>query len=136
MESMSPERPAIDAAINERVWAVVGASTDPRKWGYRIYKALLASGYRVYPVNPRARAIDSAPCYRSLAALPELPGVVNVVIPPALGLTIVNEAAALGVRRIWFQPGAESAENIAAARARGLTVIAHACALHERKQWP
>ncbi|MDP9375691.1 MAG: CoA-binding protein [Chloroflexota bacterium] len=126
-------RALIDECVNERVWAVVGASTSPAKWGYRIYKALKESGYRVYPVNPRARAIDGDPCYPSLAALPERPGVVDVVVPPEIGLAIAEETAAAGIERIWFQPGAESADNVARARELGLKTVHNACALVERK---
>lgn len=125
------QRALIAESVNERVWAVVGASSDPTKWGYRIYRALKERGYRVYPVNRRAKQIDGDPCYPSLAALPEKPGVVNVVVPPKLGLAVADEAAQLGLPRIWFQPGAQSPENIAHARALGLKTIAHACALVE-----
>lgn len=125
---------SLTECVNERVWAVVGASTNPAKWGHRVYVALKASGYTVYPVNPRAREIAGDRCYPNLAALPVRPGVVNIIVPPKLGLGIVEEAAALGIRRVWFQPGAESAENIARARALSLTVVAHACALVERKR--
>lgn len=128
------QRALIDECVNEGVWAVVGASTDPAKWGYRIVRALRESGYRVYAVNLRAREIDGEPCYPSLAALPERPGVVDVVVPPKLGLAVADDAATAGIPRIWFQPGAESAENVAHARALGLRTVAHACALVERKR--
>lgn len=128
------QRALIAESVNERVWAVVGASTSPAKWGHRIYKALKESGYRVYPVNPRAQQIDGDPCYPTLADLPEKPGVVDVVVPPKLGLAIAADAAQVGIERIWFQPGAESAENVARARELGLKTIAHACALVERKR--
>ena len=128
------QRALIAECVDERVWAVVGASTDPSKWGYRIYKALKESGYRVYPVNRRAKQIDGDTCYPSLAALPETPGVVDVVVPPKLGLAVADEAARAGIARIWFQPGAQSPENIAHARALGLKTVAHACALVERKR--
>ena len=127
-------RTLIEECVDERVWAVVGASTSPAKWGHRIYQALKASGYRVYPVNPRARQIAGDPCYPSVAALPEKPGVVNVVVPPKIGLTVADEVAAAGIERIWFQPGAESAENVAHARRLGLKTVADACALVERKR--
>lgn len=133
-ETLAGQRALIAECVNERVWAVVGASTNPAKWGNRLYTALKASGYRVYPVNPRAVMIDGDRCYPSLAALPETPGVVNVVVPPAIGLTIAEEAAAAGIPRIWFQPGAESPENIARARALGLKTVAYTCALAERKR--
>src|SRR5687767_382347 len=128
------QRALIEECVNERVWAVVGASTDPAKWGYRIYKALKESGYRVYPVNPRAEQIDGDTCYPSLANLPEKPGVVDVVVPPKMGPAVAEEAAGAGIERIWFQPGAESAENVARARELGLKTIANACALVERKR--
>jgi uncharacterized protein len=128
-------RALIDECVNERVWAVVGASTSPAKWGNRIYRSLKASGYRVYPVNHRARTIDGDPCYPSLASLPERPGVVDVVMPPKIGLAVAEEAAAAGIPRLWFQPGAESPENIEHARALGLQVVHHACALVERRNW-
>jgi predicted CoA-binding protein len=70
-----------------------------------------------------------------LAELPETPGVVDVVVPPRLGLAVAEDAARARIARIWFQPGAESAENIARAHALGLKTVAHACALVERKRW-
>lgn len=127
------QRDLISAAVQERVWTVVGASTSPAKWGYRVYQALRSSGYTVYPINPRAATINGAPCYARLGALPERPGVVNVVLPPKLGLHVVDEAAELGIPYIWFQPGSESPENVARARQLGLQTIAHACAIVERK---
>lgn len=126
-------RQLIEECVNERVWAVVGASTNHEKWGYRVYRALKDSGYTVYPVNARATQIDGDQCYRSLAALPQRPAVVNVVAPPKIGLAVAEEAAAAGISYIWFQPGAESAENIALAERLGLKTVAHACALVERK---
>lgn len=131
--SRDEQRALIDEAIRRRVWTVVGASTSPGKWGYRVYQALRSSGYTVYPINPRATDIDGEPCYARLAALPQRPDVVNVVLPPKLGLHIVDEAAELGIPIIWFQPGSESAENAARARQLGLKTIVQACAIVERK---
>ena len=37
------------------VFAVVGASRDPQKYGYQVYKDLKGAGYKVYPVNPNAQ---------------------------------------------------------------------------------
>jgi len=134
-DSTTDQRALIAECVNERAWAVVGASTNPAKFGNRIYRALKASGYRVYPVNPRARQIDGDPCYPSVASLPEQPGVVDVVVPPAIGLTIAEEVAAAGIARIWFQPGAESPDNLARARSLGLKTVAHACAMVECRRW-
>ena len=40
------------------VFAVVGASRDPGKYGHQVYKDLRAAGYTVYPVNPNVEEID------------------------------------------------------------------------------
>ncbi|HEY8600243.1 MAG TPA: CoA-binding protein [Thermomicrobiales bacterium] len=123
------ERALIVECLEQRVWAVVGASTNPSKWGYRVYKALQGRGYRVYPVNPRAKQIEGEACYPSLAALPEQPDVVSVIIPPKLGLALANQAADAGIARLWFQPGAASPENVAHAASLGLRVVSGSCVL-------
>ena len=127
--TFADQQALIAEAVAERVWAIVGASTDPTKYGNIIYKTMKASGYRVYAVNPRARQVEGDPCYPSVASLPEQPGVVNMVVPPKIGLAIADEVAAARIERIWFQPGAESPATIAHAQALGLKTIAHACAM-------
>jgi hypothetical protein len=125
----------IEECVNERVWAVVGASIDTRKYGYRVFRVLTDSGYLVYPVNPNRTAIDGVIVYPTVGSLPRQPGVVNLVAPPAIGLQIVRDCADAGIQRIWFQPGAESPAAIALADQRGLRVVAHACAMVRRRRW-
>ena len=44
--------------LNKRnIFAVVGASRNPKKYGYQVYKDLKEAGYTVYPVNPNADEI-------------------------------------------------------------------------------
>ncbi|RLI45402.1 CoA-binding protein, partial [Candidatus Bathyarchaeota archaeon] len=33
----------------KNIFAVVGASRDPKKYGYQVYKDLKKAGYKVYP---------------------------------------------------------------------------------------
>ncbi|MDI6704562.1 MAG: CoA-binding protein, partial [bacterium] len=54
----------------KNVFAVVGASRDPDKYGYQVYKDLKNAGYKVYPVNPNAEEILGNKCYPSLESLP------------------------------------------------------------------
>lgn len=128
----------IATALARPVWAVVGASNAPAKWGHRVYLALRGRGYRVSPINPRAKEVAGDRCYPALAALPERPDVVSIILPPKLGLAVADEAAALGIARRrqspagpWFQPGAASPENVAHARDLGLTVVDDAGVLVE-----
>lgn len=113
-----------DRLAREPVWAVVGASDDPAKYGNRIYRTLKAAGYRVYPVNLRAATIDGDPAYPRVTDLPEPPAVVDIVIPPGPGtLDVVRDAHDALARAVWFQPGAEEAAAIAWALEHGLEVV-------------
>lgn len=120
--------------VEQRVWAIIGASTNRTKYGHRVFRVLTDSGYVAYPVNPNHDEIDGARCYPTVGDLPEQPGAVCLVVPPRVGLDIVRQCAAAGIERLWFQPGAESAENLALARDLGLKVVAHACVMVLRKR--
>jgi uncharacterized protein len=130
----APDAALVREMVDLRVWAVVGASNDRSKYGHRVFMALRSSGYIVYPVNPNQGEVAGVPCYPSVSALPTLPDVVDLVVPPEVGLEVVRECAAAGVERVWFQPGAESPAAIALARELGLKVVHHACAIVERKR--
>ncbi len=65
----------IEEFINQRVWAVVGASEDPAKYGNRIFRDLREAGYTVYQVNPRRGEIEGQTLYPALSDLPERPAV-------------------------------------------------------------
>ena len=120
---------AVQDFLSQPVLAVVGASRDPKKFGNSIYRELKAKGHHVLPVNPHAETVDGDPCYPNLAALPETPGGIIVVVPPAETEKVVREAHAAKITRIWLQRGAESAEAIAYCAANGIQVISGECIL-------
>ncbi|MDX2085442.1 MAG: CoA-binding protein [Candidatus Melainabacteria bacterium] len=135
--ALDPTAPEVltDDFASRRCWAVVGVSTDREKYGNKIYRRLKESGYRVYAVNPKLPEVEGDPCYPNLAQLPEVPEVVNVVVPPAAGLAVIEDCLAKGVRRVWFQPGAESPEAIEKAQQAGMQVLWDACILIQHRQW-
>ena len=69
----------IQQALDQKVWAVIGATHKTEKFGYKIYKCLKDHGYEVYPVNPNVAEIDGNKCYPSLSALPVVPAVVDLL---------------------------------------------------------
>lgn len=113
-------------------WAIVGVSEDTSKYGNKIYRDLKAAGYNVYGVNPKLSTVLGDPCYANLSALPQKPAVVNLVIPPQVAAGVIEECRALGINRVWFQPGAESDEAIALAQSYGIHVLANACIMIEK----
>jgi len=115
---------AIRAFLASSRIAVVGASNHPHKFGGRVLAACLRHGLDAHPVNPNATEVLGRRCYAALEQVPGPLEAVSIVTPPGITERIVEEAAAAGVRRVWMQPGAETAQAIARARVLGLDVIA------------
>ncbi len=116
-----------------RKWAVVGVSADQSKYGNKIFRDLRDAGYEVYGVNPKLELIEGDKCYNTLADLPVVPEVVNVVVPPQLGVRVVEDCLVKGVQNIWFQPGAESDDAIEMAKKAGMTVVDNACIMIQKE---
>lgn len=124
----------IQAMLDQKVWAVVGATDNEDKFGYKIFKMLKKAGYRVFPINPGLRSVMGETCYPSLTALPEKPDAVNFVVPPKVGEKIVAECAELAIKDIWLQPGANGDNVVNAAKKAGLNVIHQSCILVEARR--
>ena len=114
----------IDDFLAEGPWAVAGASTNREKYGNKVLRTYLQHGLEVYAVNPRADEIEGVASYPDLASLP--PGVrgLSIITPPAITEELVEEAARVGIRRLWMQPGAESPRALERADELGLSVVA------------
>jgi predicted CoA-binding protein len=105
--------------------AVIGAGAERWKFGNKSVRAHLAAGYTVYPVHPSASIVEGLRAYSSIRDVPVKPlDRVMVYLPPAVGLQVLPEIAAVSPREVWFNPGADSPEVLAAARKLGLNVIA------------
>jgi hypothetical protein len=113
--------------------AVVGATDNPSKYGYVIYRDLKRKGYRVFAVNPRRSTVDSDPAFKDLERLPEKPTIVNIVVPPPVAASILKESLKLGLMNVWLQPGAESPENLAFLQENGFNYLANACIMVESR---
>ncbi len=113
----------IEDFLTEGPWAVIGASTNREKYGNKVLRAYTQSGREAWPVNPRADEIEGLKCYADLASLPAVPRGISIITPPKITEQVVAEAARLGVKFVWMQPGAESDEAMAIAAKNGLEAI-------------
>ncbi len=114
--------------LGKKVWAVVGANQNPEKYGNMIYKKLKLRGYEAYAVNPLYDTVEGDPCYKDLASLPKLPDVIDMVVTPKRAKPVLEEAAKLGIKYIWFQPGTYDDEVMELAMKLGLETV-QACVL-------
>ena len=120
---------AVDGFVAERTLAIVGVSRSGKKFGNAMLKELSAKGYRMLPVHHEVPTIDEFQTAPSLAALPEKPGGVVVVVPPARALQVVRDAHAAGIMRVWLQQGAGSPDAIRYCEEQGMSVVHGECLL-------
>lgn len=118
----------------KNIFAVVGASRNPKKYGYQLYKDLKEAGYEVYPVNPKAEEILGDKCYPGLEYLPTKPDVVDIVVPPRITEEIVRTCKRLKITKIWMQPGSESEAAIKFCDNNNIEVVHSVCVMIERKK--
>jgi len=105
------------------VIAVVGASSDRRKFGNRAVRAFLSQGYDVKPVNPHEQTIEGLPVYPTIADVPGPVDVVSIYVPAHIGIRLLDAIAAKQPSEVWINPGAESAALVDRAKALGLSPI-------------
>jgi hypothetical protein len=108
--------------------AVVGASSDRRKFGNKAFRAFQAEGYKVIPINPNEASVEGVSTYPSVIEVPETIDMATVYVPPEIGITLLDGFERKGIAEIWINPGAESDALIAEARRRKLNVI-EACSI-------
>jgi len=120
--------------LNKRnIFAVVGASRDPKKYGYQVYRDLKKAGYEVYPVNPNTDKILGDRCYPDLGVLSTKPDVVDVVVPPKVTEEIVKTCKRLRITKVWMQPGSESENAIKFCHENDIDVVHGVCVMVERR---
>lgn len=91
------------------------------------YRALKKAGYAALAVNPNGGTIDAEPIFTSFSALPEQAGAALIVTSPRASQQAVRDAAAAGIRRVWFQQGASSPEAVQWCAGNGVDVVANEC---------
>ena len=66
--------------------AIVGASTNPLKFGGRALKFCLERGYagRLYPINATSDRVQGVRAYRHISELPEAPDIAVIAVPAPL----------------------------------------------------
>ncbi|GED44932.1 acyl-CoA synthetase [Vreelandella aquamarina] len=115
--------------------AVVGASADPTKRGYKAMVGLINGGYQghIYPINPKADHILGVQAWPSLTEMPGCPELALLCTPAATVPALIAECGRRGVKGAVIlasgfgetgEAGAAlEAQMMEAARAHGVRII-------------
>lgn len=80
--------------------ALIGASTNPEKLGFKILKNLIEGGFKgkIYPVNPKGENILNLKCYKSISEIPYFVELAIIVVPAEFVCDIAEECGKKGVK--------------------------------------
>jgi len=131
---------AIDAILNPRSIALIGASASPEKAGGRRWKTLVEGGFEgeLFPIHPKARDILGRKAYPSVRAVPGPIDLAVVIVAPGDVPRVVHDSLAQGARGIVVitagfgeidDRGRQvEQELVSAVRARGARLFGPNCA--------
>lgn len=112
---------------------VAGVSRSGRAPANAIFRRFQQCGYEAVPVNPNASELEGVRSYPDLSAVPGVVHGLLIASHPATGASLVREAAALGIRRVWFHRsfgcGSVSPEALEACKQHGIEPIVGGCPL-------
>lgn len=115
--------------LTSKNYAVVGASTNPEKFGYKVLNWYINHKMTVYPIHPKEKQICNLDCHTTITSLldelaqkkelqNEKPFLsVSIITPPKITVGVLEEIKknlstkeALKDKEIicWIQPGAEN----------------------------
>jgi hypothetical protein len=119
----------IEEFIAAQPIAMVGASRNPKKFGFAAFRELREKGLDLIPVNPHADEIHQVRAVHSLGELP--PEVKSLLIMTRKDQTasVVREAKEKGFKNIWIQQSSESQEAIKELEGSGINYITNQCIL-------
>ncbi len=91
---------SLEPLFNPQSIAIVGASRDPKKWGFHLLLNVMKGGYagRIYPVNAREKEILGFKAYGTVAQIPEAVDLVLLIVPPSDILTVLHDCGKNGAK--------------------------------------
>jgi uncharacterized protein len=116
--------------------AVVGASSNPARPSFAVFRYLVMNGYECVPVNPNERDVLGQPAFRTLTEAAAATGpfdIVDVFRRSELCLPHAREAVATGAGCLWLQLGVVNWEAAALAAGAGLPVVMNRCTAIEHR---
>lgn len=137
--SPTPGRSSLASFFDPRSVVLVGASSNPRKWGHLVAEKLLPGQARrtVHLVNRSGEPVLGAPTFRSVEDLPDVPELAVLTVPAAGFLDALDQVLAAGTKAIiaitsgFVETGADGgrleAEAVSRIRAAGARLVGPNC---------
>ena len=101
-----------DILLKYKRIAMIGVSNDPTKASTIVMKYMKKYGYKVYPVNPKAKnqKILGETVYEKITDIKDTIDIVDVFRPSKEVPAIAKDTIKIGAKVLWLQLGIKSEE--------------------------
>ena len=101
-----------DILSKHKTIAMIGVSKDPKKPSTIVMKYMQKYGFKVFPVNPRAKGekILGEEVFEKITDIKEPVGIVDVFRPSREVYAIAEDAVKIGAKVLWLQLGIRDEE--------------------------
>ena len=101
-----------DILSRHKTIAMIGVSKDPKKPSTIVMKYMQKYGFKVIPVNPRAKGekILGEEVFEKITDIKEPVGIVDVFRPSKEAYAIAEDTVKIGAKVLWLQLGIRDEE--------------------------
>jgi len=105
----------IEKFVSDKNIALIGVSSDKKKFGNMLLLELTKKGYTVFPVHPSLGEIEGIKCIPDIRILPGHVTNLILVVKPEITEQIIYQLKDSPVKRVWMHKGAGAGSGSAAA---------------------
>jgi predicted CoA-binding protein len=115
-------------------YALLGASTNPEKYGNIILTDFSNAGYHILPINPHTEQVNGIKAYKNLTEIPEPIDVVITVVQPEILISLLPLVKEKGIPKVRMQTGSASPEAVKFCEDNGIEYVNDRCIMVERRK--
>ena len=109
--------------------AMIGVSNDPTKASTIVMKYMQKYGYKVFPVNPKAKGqkILGEEVFEKITDIKDQVDIVDVFRPSTEALNIAKDTVNIGAKVLWLQLGIRNDEARSLVESENIQYIENKC---------
>ena len=109
--------------------AMIGVSNDPTKASTIVMKYMQKYGYKVFPVNPKAKGqkILGEEVFEKITDIKDQVDIVDVFRPSKEALNIAKDTVNIGAKVLWLQLGIRNDEARSLVESENIQYIENKC---------
>ena len=117
--------------------AMIGVSNDPTKASTIVMKYMQKYGFKVFPVNPKAKGqkILGEEVFEKITDIKDQVDIVDVFRPSKEALDIAKDTINIGAKVLWLQLGIRNEEARSLVESKNLQYIENKCTKMEYQKY-